>query len=117
MHTAFSFLRPCAGLARLFLAPIVGLGFLPLIAGLASAAPSIAGAIGGGGKAPAGPISNTANFGAVNFGAKYIGSDAVAAAPTIIAAEDKSWTKYIPWAVGGVVALFALILFAGRRRN
>lgn len=108
---------PFAGIVRAFVAPF-RLGFLPV---LTAAAPLISGLMGGaggsgGGSAPApapvpaGPIENKASFGPVTFGAKYIGDAAVKQAPAVIAAENKSWTKYIPWAVGGVVALAALVL-------
>ena len=61
-------------------------------------------------------MSNTGTFGAVTFGPKYIGADSVAAAPKIIAAENQSWTKFIPWIGGGCVALFALLFFAIKRK-
>lgn len=91
------------------------LGFLPL---LTAATPLITGLMGGGGgaapAAPAGPIDNKANFGPVNFGAKYLGDSAVKQAPAVIAAENQSWTKFLPWIVGGVVSLFALVLILPR---
>ena len=115
MRALPSYLRPFAGIVAIFAMPL-RLGFLPLIAGLASSALS-SGALGGGNKAPDGPLSNTGTFGNVTFGAKYIGSDAVAAAPTIIQAENQSWTKYIPWMIGGGVALFALLFLGLRKRK
>ena len=119
---------PFAGLVRFLAAPF-RLGFIPL---LTAAAPLISGLMGGAGggggggspapaPVPAGPIENKASFGPVTFGAKYLGDSAVKQAPAIIAAEDKSLGKYIPWAVGGVVALVALVLvlpaFLRRRKG
>ncbi len=77
-------------------------------------------ALGGGNSAaPAAPISNTASFGPIDFGSNYYGSDAVAAAPSIADAKSGSASRWIPWIVGGVVALAlaALVLFGRRRKN
>ena len=64
---------------------------------------------------PSQPINNTANFGPVNFGARYIGDAAVAEAPDVIAAENREWTKFIPWIVGGFVAVLALALWPRKK--
>jgi|GEM_PF-3354660 hypothetical protein len=63
------------------------------------------------------PVNNAANFGPVSFGARYIGDAAVKEAPAIIAAEDRTWTKAVPWIVGGVVALFAFVAVLGSRKR
>lgn len=82
---------------------------------------ALSGGGGGGGgalpAAPAGPVNTTANFGPVNFGARYIGDAAVKEAPAVIAAENREWTKFIPWIVGGVVALFAAVAFVATRKR
>ena len=118
-----SFLLRCAPGLGLFM-PRLCLGFLPLLAAAAPLAQGLLSGAGGGGNAPAAlpppaaPIEQTTSFGAVSFGAKYVGDSAVKEAPAILSAENKSWTKYLPWIVGGVVALFAILLipFGARRR-
>lgn len=126
MQRDFSIFRPGSGLVGAFCAPLRRC-FLPALTALAPVAGQLLGGMGGGGgaggaAAAATPdaIDNTANFGAVNFGNKYIGDTAVKAAPAIITASDSSpsWTKFLPWIVVGVVGLFAVILipFGARRR-
>ena len=83
----------------------------------------IDGALGGGGSgaaAPvAAPVTNTATFAPVNFGARHLGDAAVKEAPAVISAENRTWTKFIPWIVGGLVAVLALALLPSllRRRK
>lgn len=125
MHRDFSIFRPGSGFVGALCAPFRR-HFLPALTALAPVAGQLLGGMGGGGGAggAAAPapdaIDNTATFGAVNFGNKYIGDTAVKAAPAIITASESapSWTKFLPWIVAGVVALFAVILipFGARRR-
>lgn len=70
---------------------------------------------GGGAASPMATPSNT-NFGAVTFGAKNIGTDAINAQPLLADAQaGNTWQRFIPWMVGGLVAVFALIVLSGRR--
>ncbi len=92
---------------------------IPGLIGLAGSVLNAAGG-GGGGSAPApvaAPIDNTVTFAPVTFGARYLGDSAVKQAPAVIAAENRTWTKFIPWIVGGIVAVFAAVAFAATRKR
>jgi len=66
---------------------------------------------------PPAPIDtkNEATFGAVTFGNKYIGDTAVKQSATNEAIAAGGVARWLPWAIGGLVAIVALIVF-GRSR-
>ena len=89
-------------------------------AAAATAAGSVAsGLLGGGGgsSAPdiAPPVNVSSQMGDVRFGDKILGSDALAAAPSIADAQSGSVVRWLPWAIGGAVVLVLGLALIHRR--
>ena len=90
-------------------------------AAAATAAGSVASGLlgkkkGGGSAEAAAPISTTISMGPATFGGHFLGTDAIKAAPAIGDAQAGSAARWIPWVVGGVVALVLGALFLRRPR-
>lgn len=68
--------------------------------------------------APSVPMDFSPEFGAVTFGPRYLGTDAVAAAPTIeTAIKTQSWVKVALWGIAGLVGIVAIAALVRRKKG